>query len=83
MLLASRRKPTTGSLEPTYTRASAIDEMARLRWRNKPLKAKSRTWLRGETDPQRPMAEQTVEAVRNREGGTKRAWDARVRGRFG
>jgi hypothetical protein len=34
------------------TRAEAIDEMVRLGSRRKPLKGESRTWLRGETNPQ-------------------------------
>jgi len=33
-------------------RASATDEVARLGSRSKPLKGESRTWLRGETNPQ-------------------------------
>jgi hypothetical protein len=38
--------------------------------RDKPLKGKPWTWQRGETNPQRLVAEQTVEDVRNVEGGT-------------
>jgi len=33
-------------------RARAIDEMVWLGSRDKPLKGESRTWLRGETNPQ-------------------------------
>jgi len=43
----------------------------------KPLKSEPRTWLWGETNPQRSLEEQAVEDVRNVEGGTKRAWEAR------
>jgi hypothetical protein len=36
----------------------------------KPLESESRTWQRGEIDPQRPGEEKAVEDVRNVEGGT-------------
>jgi hypothetical protein len=38
--------------------------------RNKPLKGKPWTWLRDETSPQRLVAEQAVEDVRNVADGT-------------
>ncbi len=38
--------------------------------RNKPLEGKPWTWQRGETNPQRLVAEQAVEDVRNVEDGT-------------
>jgi len=37
--------------------------------RDKPLEGKPWTWLRGETNPRRLVAEQTVEDVRNVEDG--------------
>ena len=41
----------------------------------KPLKSEPWTWLRGETNPQSRVEEETVEDVRNVEGGTARAWE--------
>jgi len=38
--------------------------------RDKPLEGKPWTWLRDETSPQRLVAEETVEGVRNAEDGT-------------
>jgi len=38
--------------------------------REKPLKGKPWTWLRGETNPRRLEAEETLEVVRNGEEGT-------------
>jgi len=38
--------------------------------REKPLEGKPWTWQRGETNPQRLVAEQAVEGVRNAEDGT-------------
>jgi hypothetical protein len=38
--------------------------------RDKPLEGKPWTWQRGETNPQRLVAEQAVEDVRNVEDGT-------------
>ena len=59
-----RRRPTAGGHErPEETPdGSAV--------RDNPLKGKPWTWQRGETNPQRFLAEQAVEGVRNAEGGT-------------
>jgi len=45
-------------------------------WEGKSLQSESRTWLWGETNPQKLLEEQTVEDVRNVENGTEQAWDA-------
>jgi hypothetical protein len=59
-----RRRPTAGGHEqPGETPdGSAV--------RDNPLKGKPWTWQRGETNPQRFLAEEAVEGVRNAEGGT-------------
>jgi len=48
--------------------------------RDKPLKGKPWTWQRGETNPQRLVAEQAVEGVRNAEDGTKFGRGSRANG---
>jgi len=42
----------------------------------KPLKSEPWAWLWGEINPQRLVADQTVEGVRNAENGWWWAWDA-------
>jgi hypothetical protein len=40
-----------------------------------PLKSEPWTWLWGEINPQRLVADQTVEGVRNAEDGRRLGWD--------
>jgi hypothetical protein len=61
--LDGRRQP------PTDRRARGADEALWPGSGRKPLEGESRTWLRGETNPQSREEEQTAEGVRNAEGG--------------
>ena len=66
----ARVKPQVRCVEPAGGHESAGETPYGSAERDKPLEGKPWTWLRGETNPRRLEAEQTLVVVRNGEEGT-------------